>query len=434
LINRIISQELILHQVIVFLKVLQQLIKKAKKTNGDIDPQEVLRLISLISSRHSGKGDKNIEKIQGGYKVYYYKNVNGQKVRTCKRFPGKTLKQAKEIRDTLAFESDQVSNTVLTTRMTLNEYMELYFNKYAPLTFGADTIFRNRLAYDKHFRSVLGDELLQRITSEQIEDLKANLIKDHGLKPSSVNLYMSILFNAFERAVKYKKMTVNPMKDVARVKRVKTKRDIWDIATYNQFINEIDAHHYKDLIELTVRAGGLRRGEILGLQWKNIDFKRKEIRIENQLKDKVGLSPLKTESSRRTNEIDDGCIQILERIKSKQIFDQKRLEWGVSRDIKAGKGDCFVFADHNGNPLKPKNVSFNFMYLVKSKGYSEISFHDLRHFFVSLAISSSQPLYVISRMLGHSSIEMTMDTYGHLLPNNTRGVMKAVTDKLAQNS
>ena len=154
---------------------------------------------------------------------------------------------------------------------------------------------------------------------------------------------------------------------------------------------------------------GLRRGELLALQFTDIDWSNKEIVVTKALtrfpaKDGVHrwrweMGPPKTKRSVRRVVLSDDILLYLTRMRKS-----------------APNPIGLLFPDKNGKPLDPDFFDSLFAKIKKSAGLKEIRFHDLRHFFASLLISQGfSPKYVCDQ-LGHSSIQMTFDTYGHLFP------------------
>jgi len=164
---------------------------------------------------------------------------------------------------------------------------------------------------------------------------------------------------------------------------------------------------------------GLRRGELLALHFGDVDWPNKEILVTKALtrgaaKDGVHrwkweIGPTKTKRSIRRVVISDDILLYLARMK-KTTTNPNR----------------FLFPDKNGNPIDPDYFDSLFAEIKKRAGQPEIRFHDLRHFFASLLISQGfSPKYVCDQ-LGHSSIQVTFDTYGHLFPRGEgRSLSKA---------
>lgn len=154
-------------------------------------------------------------------------------------------------------------------------------------------------------------------------------------------------------------------------------------------------------------GGGLRRGEVLGLKWSEVDLDAAEARIERQLirhRGSGAFAPPKTDRSRRTVALPTWCIAILREHRHRQLEAQMR-----ARD--KWEDNDLVFTNAAGGAANPGEVSYEFAKGLRRAGLPHVRFHDLRHDFASLLLSDGEDLGVISDMMGHSTIAITKDLY-----------------------
>jgi integrase len=154
---------------------------------------------------------------------------------------------------------------------------------------------------------------------------------------------------------------------------------------------------------------GMRLGELLGLQWKDVDWNGKFIRVSRSYK--LGrLTPTKTGKVRRVDLSD----QLFEALKTLKLKRKKEA-------LKNGVGEIVGTIFHRGGEFMEQNyIRRVFKRLLVKAGLREIRFHDIRHSFASLLLSDGAcPVYV-KEQLGHTSIQMTVDIYGHLIPSSNR--------------
>ena len=146
-------------------------------------------------------------------------------------------------------------------------------------------------------------------------------------------------------------------------------------------------------------ATGLRRGELLGLKWEDIDFEHGDLRVKRQIariNGEVVEAPLKTKNAYRTLPLAEDTIAVLK--------EQKK---------KAG-GSPWVFPSPTGGPISPDSVLHMLHRVLKRAGLPRVRFHDLRHTFATLALQNGVDIKTVSGMLGHFSAGFTLDTYAHV--------------------
>ena len=146
-------------------------------------------------------------------------------------------------------------------------------------------------------------------------------------------------------------------------------------------------------------ATGLRRGELLGLKWEDIDFEHGNLRVKRQIAridGEVVEAPLKTKNAYRTLPLADDAIQVLK---------QQGKKTGSSP---------WVFPSPIGGPISPDSVLHMLHRVLKRAGLPRVRFHDLRHTFATLALQNGVDIKTVSGMLGHFSAGFTLDTYAHV--------------------
>ncbi len=158
--------------------------------------------------------------------------------------------------------------------------------------------------------------------------------------------------------------------------------------------------YYPDFYPLLLTAimTGMRRGEILGLTWDRLNFRTNKIMVRHNLY-KGKLTTPKTLKSIRNIDMPETLVKVLK-------------EW----KLKAPPSD-YVFANKIGLPRNPENmIKRKFFPVVRKAGIDKIRFHDLRHTYASILIAKNVPIKYIQAQMGHSAIDVTLNTYGHLLP------------------
>jgi len=182
------------------------------------------------------------------------------------------------------------------------------------------------------------------------------------------------------------------------------------------------APHYH-LITLIAVIGGLRRSEILGLRWRDVDFSKNAAMVNQTLHYVRGtgliIKETKNVKSRRAVTLPAGLMELLKKYKAVQ--NEKRLAVG---DL--WQDNDLVFTGWNGKPFFPDNVTSWFKKFMCDNNLPQINFHALRHTSCSLLISEGLHAKVISSRMGHSGIQITMNTYGHLFESSQREAADAL--------
>jgi integrase len=172
---------------------------------------------------------------------------------------------------------------------------------------------------------------------------------------------------------------------------------------------------------------GLRQGELLGLKWEDVDFQDGVVRVRRTLtrhKGRLLLGEPKTKRSRRTVRLTEAAAKALKDHLTRQIEQMERLG-----DLYEDHG--LVFATERGTLVNPTNLrKRSFKPLLKKAGLPTIRFHDLRHTCATLLLSRNVNPKIVSEMLGHATIAITLDTYSHVLPNMQEGAARALEDTL----
>lgn len=181
-----------------------------------------------------------------------------------------------------------------------------------------------------------------------------------------------------------------------------------------------------NIIFLTLHTG-MRLGEVCGLKWCDVDYKKKLVSVRQQAKvDDNGegernliLGSLKTKASYRTIPIGNRMIEVLKWHKAQQ--DRLIGEFGDSYNDLG-----LVFCEPDGNIITPNTIGTRFSRIMDKTPIEKRTFHQLRHTFASVAISQGLNIKAISAVLGHEKTSTTLDIYGHLLPGDTETVVQSV--------
>ena len=172
---------------------------------------------------------------------------------------------------------------------------------------------------------------------------------------------------------------------------------------------------------------GLRQGELLGLKWEDMDFEAGRLQVRRTLttaKDGPVLSTPKTKGSRRSVKLTQSAAEALRSHLQRQLGE-------IDRAGTLWEENGLIFASEVGEPLDRRSITkYQFKKLLKRAELPEVRFHDLRHTCATLLLSRNVNPKIVSEMLGHASIAITLDTYSHVLPNMQSEAAKALEDAL----
>jgi integrase len=260
-----------------------------------------------------------------------------------------------------------------------------------------------------HIIPSLGRKKLLDLTTADIDRLIAKKLKE-GKSVSTVRRIRSVFAQALDQAMRWGWV----MRNAASLSRApKATRKEGRTLTEKQardFLKSLEGHRLQVLFTLML-ATGLRRGEALGLMWKDFDPDKRIIRVRRQLQregDGLITREPKTSRSRRVVNLPPQLVETLLTHRNSQ------------NDAKAliGKGwqnSGFIFTTGVGGPLDPRNLLRDFKTVCQAAGLGDLHVHELRHSAASLMLASGVKLQVVSEVLGHASIRMTADVYGHIL-------------------
>lgn len=275
-----------------------------------------------------------------------------------------------------------------------------------------------------HINPYIGGIRIQELRATHIKDLYLKLQKDRTitingkkrhfkkLSPTSITYVHRTLSKALEDAVNEDEIiNRNPAKAVKPPKsKKKFKASFLPIATIREMLNKFKDDEMFVPVYLAVVLG-LRRGEVLGLKWKYVDFENKVVKIREESTMAYGkpihLDEVKSEDSNRDIIVTDRIIKMLKEHRRQQKVMQAAL------GIKYHKSD-FVCTWPDGELFHPSHISRSFKKRMKEYGLPEIRFHDLRHSNGALMIAANIPMKGASDRLGHSTITITEDFYGHV--------------------
>ncbi len=308
--------------------------------------------------------------------------------------------------------------------LTLGVYLQHWLEDSVKDTVQTTTYERYEQIARKHITPQLGDVKLKDITPAHVRGLYKDKLQ--SLSPRTVQYIHVTLHKALKQAVRD---GLIPRNATQAVKPPQVRREEIHPLAPEQVKALLDAASGDRLEALYVLAvhTGLRQGELLGLKWEDVDLDEGTLQVRRTLTTAKGgsvLSAPKTKGSKRSVKLSESAIDALRSHLQRQLEE-------IDRVGSLWRENGLIFASETGEPLDRRSVTnHRFKPLLKRAGLPQIRFHDLRHTCATLLLSKNVNPKIVSEMLGHATIAITLDTYSHVLPGMDDGLADAMGDAL----
>lgn len=334
---------------------------------------------------------------------------------------GKTQAEAKA-KLKVAIEASKSLDMTKAGQYTVGQWMEVWFEHYAKVKVRPSSHQTYRGYIDNHIKPNIGKVPLEKLTSLELQKFYKKLLEQgrvgrlesrhqaKGLSPKTVRNIHQIISSAMNLAREQKLITANPAEGCALPRLEHKEMKTLLVEQLQSFLRESKDSGVFELYYLEL-ATGLRRGELLGLKWVDIDLERGDLRVRRQIariNGEVVEVPLKTKNTYRTLPLAEDTIDVLE-----------------AQRKKTG-GSPWVFPSPTGGPISPDSVLHMLHRVLKGAGLPRVRFHDLRHTFATLALQNGVDVKTVSGMLGHFSAGFTLDTYAHVTTASQRQAAKTM--------
>jgi integrase len=361
-----------------------------------------------------------------GVKVKFWKGawwvfVNHHGKRKAKRIGDKETAQrvAKAIRERLARGDFNLAPPA--DVQTLRVYAESWL-KTASGSLKASTVTFYRAHLTAHILPLLGDRPVTSVIRQDCREL-VTTCRGKGLSRGSVRGIVRTLSTILSQAVEDDLLEANPALRMGRYLRAgdEPKKTIdpltrAEAATLLAVSRERYARWFPLL--LCALRSGLRQGELLGLRWADVDFASGFLHVRQNRVHGVTTTP-KNHQVRKVDMSAQLCLEL------EALRRRERARWLAD----GAEHPSMVFSSDTGGFLDVGNVRRAFYRILTGAGLRHIRFHDLRHTFASLLIQQGESLAYIRDQMGHASIQITVDTYGHLVPGGNRAAVDRLDDE-----
>ena len=340
---------------------------------------------------------------------------------------GKTQAEVKE-KLRAAIENSKRLDYTQTGKYTVGQWMDEWFEAYAKVKVRPSSHQTYKGYIENHIKPNIGDIPIEKLTSLQLQKFYRLLLTEgrvpriesekqpKGLSAKTVRNINQVISSAMDMAVRHKLILSNPTEGCELPKVEHREMKTLPAEQLGAFLREAKESGVYELYYMDL-ATGLRRGELLGLKWEDIDLQNGIIHVRRQVArvdGEVKEMPLKTKNSYRNISISQDAVAML-------------------TEMEAHRSSDYVFPSSTGGPISPDSVNNMLHRVLKRAGLPSIRFHDLRHTFATLALQNGVDIKTVSGMLGHFSAGFTLDTYAHVTTSAQKEAARTMGNVLAGN-
>jgi len=305
--------------------------------------------------------------------------------------------------------------------MEFGKWMDFWYQQYSKSTLRPTTQSEYESLIYKHIIPEIGNIELNKLSQNDLQQFYSRLktngrqirtdVYGNGLSDRMIRACHTLCRKSLEKAVEENLIRINPAIDCKLPSKKSKEMKVLTREEMKRFIMQAKYDGFLELFILELSTG-MRRGEILGLQWDDLNMKTGVLKISRQvvlLNGKIHISEPKTKTSIRTIILPKDIIKILKEYK--KTVDSK---WLFPSPVKE---------DMPRNPTAVRKILDR---TLKKAGCKHIRFHDLRHTFATTALANGMDIKTLSAIIGHNSAETTLNIYTHI----TDEMQKTAADKI----
>ena len=321
--------------------------------------------------------------------------------------------------------------------MLLADYMALWMEEYCRNALKLSTFLNRQTTVNCRIIPAIGHLRLSEL--RPIHFVKFyNSLRAEGLSGDYVHNMHSIMRTAMRHAEKWQIVSSNIMKLVDAPKKSEKKSlQVWSLeqaTTFLKFTGALDREYfgvprllgdYRHIAYVIAIFTGMRRGEVLGLRWCDVDFERSQLRVMQTVYKPTGMAP-QIQSTKTSGSVRSITV-------TEHVLNALKVHRAMQREIRVALGADYK--DHDlicpradGMPMDPRGLLEHFDLCIERSGLPRIRFHDLRHTHATLMLQLGQHPKVVSERLGHSNVNITLDRYSHVLPNMQADAARMLSD------
>lgn len=304
------------------------------------------------------------------------------------------------------------------SKVRVRDYLDRWLADYARASVAPKTFERYAEIVRCHLAPALGEHPLSELRPLDIQSYYSRALQSGrhdgkgGLSLRTILHHHRILRQALQQAVKWQLLARNPADAVEPPHPRRKEMLALDEPQIAMLLEAARPNRLLHLSVLLAVTTGMRRGEILALRWRDIDFEPGVLSVRQSLEEtKAGLAfkEPKSEKARRTIALPELAIEGLRRRKA----DQARVKLMMGRSY---EDHDLVCCQDDGRPLHPTSLTHVFVNLLRRRNLIRVRFHDLRHSHATILLRKGVHPKIVSERLGHSTVGITLDVYSHVMP------------------
>jgi integrase len=335
---------------------------------------------------------------------------------------GKTEREAiQKKRDLIRRHED--GRTLGTCTQTVAQFLERWLADVASQRAKPSTLKTYSTRVHCYLIPHLGRIQLSRLTTQHVQDMVGKMqakSQPKPLSPRTIRYTVEVLSYALNYAVRAELIPRNVSKKVTLPRVQKPDRNVLSFEQARHFLSVVDAdptaYDRAALYHLAITLG-MRQGELLGLEWSDIDFSQRTLTIKDDLK---------TDAAHRTLPLSENLIRVLRQRQHYQMEQQLAATRWHRSDL--------IFTSQNGKAIYHNTLLNQFRRLLKKAELPVMTFHELRHTAATLMARAGIPVGEVQRILGHKNIQTTLETYTHYAAQDLARAVDSVTNQIHRGS
>lgn len=378
-----------------------------------------------------GRGEDSIyldgERWRGAVSLGYGPDGRRQRKKVSGATKGEVVRKMRQIRSDL-----DAGLSVPDDRLTVGAFLSRWVAHGLPGQVSERTLDSYADTVRLHLAPALGRVVLRKLSVDDVDRLLAHK-RETGYSPNTVRIVRAVLRRALRQAEREGLVSRN-VAALSAAPRVRGNEGRALSVDQARMLLDFARESRHEALFVVMLSFGLRRGEALGLHWTALDsagaslkvthgVKRVQVRDGSGRQTRLVVGELKTARSRRTLFLTPQLMEVLRKQRVRQAAE--RIAVG-----EAWQDHGLIFPSEVGTPMDPDNISHAFSRMCRRAGLGHWHLHELRHSGASLMLAQGTDLYVVSEVLGHSSVAITKDVYGHLVEGQKRAAAALMSEAL----